>query len=185
MTHATTPALAGTLSPRARFWLNNKGTIIGCGILVALMIVVPFTASSTAMNIVVFAMIFALPAIGLNLLMGLAGQVSLGQAAFFAIGAYTHAILLTKLDLPGPVAATVGVLAAMLVAFLVGLPLMRLRGHYLALATLGLGFIVMIGVREWDVTGRTTGIYGISRPTVLGIPIDNNGFFLWFLPRSW
>jgi branched-chain amino acid transport system permease protein len=181
MTHATTPTLAGTLSPRARFWMNNKGTIIGCGILVALVIVVPFTASSTAMNIVVFAMIFALPAIGLNLLMGLAGQVSLGQAAFFAIGAYTHAIMLTKLNLPGPVAATLGVLAAMLVALLVGLPLMRLRGHYLALATLGLGFIVMIGVREWDVTGRTTGIYGIARPTVFGIPIDNNGFFLWFV----
>ncbi|MDJ0323706.1 branched-chain amino acid ABC transporter ATP-binding protein/permease [Cryobacterium sp. PH31-AA6] len=181
MTQATTPALAGMLSPWARFWLNNKGTIIGCGILVVLMIVFPFTASSTAMNIVVFAMIFALPAIGLNLLMGLAGQVSLGQAAFFAIGAYTHAIMLTKLHLPGPVAATIGVLAAMLVAFLVGLPIMRLRGHYLALATLGLGFIVMIGVREWDVTGRTTGIYGIARPTVLGVPIDNNGFFLWFL----
>ncbi|WP_104170546.1 ATP-binding cassette domain-containing protein [Cryobacterium sp. M23] len=181
MTHATTPSLAGTRSLRTRFWANNKSTLIGCGVLVALMIVVPFTASSSVMNIVVFAMIFALPAIGLNLLMGLAGQVSLGQAAFFAIGAYTHAILLTKLDLPGPVAATVGVLAAMLVALLVGLPLMRLRGHYLALATLGLGFIVMIGVREWDVTGRTTGIYGISRPTVLGIPIDNSGFFLWFV----
>lgn len=181
MTHATTPAFVGTLSPRARFWANNRGTLIGCGVLVALMVVVPFTASSSVMNIVVFAMIFALPAIGLNLLMGLAGQVSLGQAAFFAIGAYTHAILLTKLDLPGPVAATIGVLAAMLVALLVGLPLMRLRGHYLALATLGLGFIVMIGVREWDVTGRTTGIYGISRPTVLGIPIDNSGFFLWFV----
>jgi branched-chain amino acid transport system permease protein len=181
MTHATTPAFAGILSPRARFWANNKSTLIGCGILVALMIVIPFTASSSVMNIVVFAMIFALPAIGLNLLMGLAGQVSLGQAAFFAIGAYTHAILLTKLDLPGPVAAAIGVVAAMLVALLVGLPLMRLRGHYLALATLGLGFIVMIGVREWDVTGRTTGIYGISRPTVLGIPIDNSGFFLWFV----
>ncbi|TFD31722.1 ABC transporter permease subunit [Cryobacterium cryoconiti] len=181
MTHATTPAPAGISSRRARFWTDNKSTLIGCGILVALMIVVPFTANSSVMNIVVFAMIFALPAIGLNLLMGLAGQVSLGQAAFFAIGAYTHAILLTKLDLPGPVAATVGVLAAMLVALLVGLPLMRLRGHYLALATLGLGFIVMIGVREWDVTGRTTGIYGISRPTVFGVPIDNSGFFLWFV----
>ncbi|TFC77159.1 branched-chain amino acid ABC transporter ATP-binding protein/permease [Cryobacterium cheniae] len=181
MTHATTPAFVGTRSTGARFWANNKATLIGCGILVALMIVVPFTASSSVMNIVVFAMIFALPAIGLNLLMGLAGQVSLGQAAFFAIGAYTHAIMLTKLDLPGPVAATIGVLAAMLVALLVGLPLMRLRGHYLALATLGLGFIVMIGVREWDVTGRTTGIYGISRPTVFGIPIDNSGFFLWFV----
>ncbi|SDK64029.1 branched-chain amino acid ABC transporter ATP-binding protein/permease [Cryobacterium sp. Sr8] len=181
MTDSTKPTFVGKLAPRASFWTNNKGTLIGGGILVALMLVIPFTASSSMMNIVVFAMIFALPAIGLNLLMGLAGQVSLGQAAFFAIGAYTHAIMLTKLDLPGPVAAAIGVAAAMLVALLVGLPLMRLRGHYLALATLGLGFIVMIAVREWDVTGRTTGIYGIPRPTVFGIPIDNSGFFLWFI----
>lgn len=181
MTDPTKPAFAGRLTPQAGFWTNHRGTVIGCGILVAAVIVIPFTASSSVMNIVVFAMIFALPAIGLSLLMGLAGQVSLGHAAFFAIGAYTHAILLTKLHLPGPVAATIGVLAAMLVALLVGLPLMRLRGHFLALATLGLGFIVMIAVREWDVTGRTTGIYGIPRPEVFGIAIDNNGFFLWFV----
>ena len=133
------------------------------------------------MNIAVFAMIFALPAIGLNLLMGLGGQVSLGQAAFFAVGGYTHAILLTKFHLPGLVAASAGVVAAMLVALLVGLPLMRLHGHYLALATLGLGFIVTIAVREWDFTGRTTGIYGIQRPVIFGITINNNGFFFWFV----
>ncbi len=181
MTDHTRPTFVGKIAPGGGFWANNKSTIVGSIILVGLMILTPFTASSSVMNIVVFAMIFALPAIGLSLLMGLAGQVSLGHAAFFAIGAYTHAILLTKLNLPGPVAASIGVVAAMLVALLVGLPLMRLRGHFLALATLGLGFIVMIAVREWDVTGRTTGIYGIPRPEIFGIAIDNNGFFLWFV----
>ncbi|MEO6825966.1 MAG: branched-chain amino acid ABC transporter ATP-binding protein/permease [Microbacteriaceae bacterium] len=163
------------------FWVNNRQTVIGCLIFVAIVIVIPFTASTSMMNIAVFAMIFALPAIGLNLLMGLGGQVSLGQAAFFAVGGYTHAILLTKFHLPGLVAASAAVLAAMLVALLVGLPLMRLHGHYLALATLGLGFIVTIAVREWDFTGRTTGIYGIARPVIFGITISNNGFFFWFV----
>ena len=171
----------GSVRSNTGFWPNNRGTIIGVAILIAVVIVVPFTASSSLMNIAVFAMIFALPAIGLSLLMGLAGQVSLGQAAFFAIGAYTHAILLQKFEVPGVIAAIGGVVAAMLAALLVGLPMLRLRGHYLALATLGLGFIVAIAVREWEFTGRTTGIYGFGRPEVFGIPIDNNGLFFWFV----
>ncbi|WP_166791689.1 ABC transporter permease subunit [Cryobacterium frigoriphilum] len=179
---STTPTFVGTLTAKKpSFWVTNRGATIGCSILVLAAIIIPFTASPAMMNVAVFAMIFALPAIGLNLLMGLAGQVSLGQAAFFAIGAYTHAILLTKFDLPGPVAAVGAIVMAMIVALLVGLPLMRLRGHYLALATLGLGFIVMIIVREWDFTGRTTGIYGIPRPEVFGVVINNNGYFFWFL----
>ncbi len=171
----------GAIRSKTGFWPNNRGTIIGVAVFVAIILIVPFTASSSLMNIAVFSMIFALPAIGLSLLMGLAGQVSLGQAAFFAIGAYTHAILLQKFEMPGVVAAIGGVVAAMLAALLVGLPMLRLRGHYLALATLGLGFIVMIAVREWDFTGRTTGIYGFGRPEVFGIPIDNNGLFFWFV----
>lgn len=163
------------------FWPNNRGTILGVAAFAVVIAIIPFTASSSMMNIAVFSMIFALPAIGLSLLMGLAGQVSLGQAAFFAIGAYTHAILLQKFELPGPVAAAGGVAAAMLAALLIGLPMLRLRGHYLALATLGLGFIVMIAVREWEFTGRTTGIYGYGRPEVFGVPIDNNGLFFWFV----
>jgi branched-chain amino acid transport system permease protein len=178
-------AIPTQLAPRATasgsFWSNNRGTFIGCAIFVAIVVMIPFTASTSMMNIAVFAMIFALPAIGLNLLMGLGGQVSLGQAAFFAVGGYTHAILLTKFHVPGLIAATAAIVAAMLVALLVGLPLMRLHGHYLALATLGLGFIVTIAVREWDFTGRTTGIYGIQRPVVFGITIGNNGLFFWFV----
>ena len=171
----------GSVRSKTGFWPNNRSTIIGVAVLAIVILIVPFTASSALMNIAVFSMIFALPAIGLSLLMGLAGQVSLGQAAFFAIGAYTHAILLQKFEMPGVVAAIGGVVAAMLAALLVGLPMLRLRGHYLALATLGLGFIVMIAVREWEFTGRTTGIYGYGRPEVFGIPIDNNGLFFWFV----
>ncbi|MBM7832954.1 branched-chain amino acid transport system permease protein [Agromyces cerinus] len=169
------------LRSKTGFWPNNRGTILGVAAFAVVIAIIPFTASSSMMNIAVFSMIFALPAIGLSLLMGLAGQVSLGQAAFFAIGAYTHAILLQKFEMPGPVAAVGGVVAAMLAALLIGLPMLRLRGHYLALATLGLGFIVMIAVREWEFTGRTTGIYGYGRPEVFGVPIDNNGLFFWFV----
>jgi len=155
--------------------------IAGLAAFVAVVIALPFVASPSLLGLSVFALIFALPAIGLNLLMGLAGQVSLGQAAFFAAGAYTHAILLTRFALPGVVSAIAGVAVAMLLALLVGLPLLRLRGHFLALATLGLGFIVMILVRESDFTGRNTGIYGFERPEVFGVTISNNAYFLWFV----
>ncbi|WP_137843333.1 branched-chain amino acid ABC transporter ATP-binding protein/permease [Microbacterium sp. 2FI] len=160
---------------------KRRNEVIGLVVLTAIMILLPFVASPSFLGIAVFAMIFALPAIGLNLLMGLAGQVSLGQAAFFAIGAYAHALLLTRTDAPALLAAAVGVAAPMLLALLVGLPLLRLHGHYLALATLGLGYIVMILARESDFTGRNTGIYGFERPEVFGVVIDNNALFLWFV----
>jgi len=172
---APAPRLA-RLAPTRR-----RNELLGLGILVVVVIALPFVASPSVLGIAVFAMIFALPAIGLNLLMGLAGQVSLGQAAFFAAGAYAHAILLTRFEIPGPIAAAAGVTAAMLLALLVGVPLLRLHGHHLALATLGLGFIVMILARESDITGRNTGIYGFSRPVVFGVTIDNNALFLWFV----
>jgi branched-chain amino acid transport system permease protein len=150
-------------------------------VLAVVLAVFPLVASGNLVNIGVYALIYGLAAIGLSLLMGLAGQVSLGQAAFFAVGAYTHAILLTKYEMPGPLAALAGVLAAMLVALLVGLPLLRLRGHFLALATLGLGIIVSVVVRELEITGGTSGIFGIAKPEINGRVYDSPQEFFWLL----
>lgn len=174
MTAPLKPAKPGLLSGQRAMWL-------GIIALALALVAIPFVSSSQMLSIAVFAAIFALPAIGLSLLMGLAGQVSLGQAAFFAIAAYTHAILIERYAVPDLIAAVAAIVLAMLVALLVGLPLLRLRGHFLALATLGLGFIVMIVARESDFTGRTTGIYGFDRPTVFGVSIDNNGYFFLFV----
>ena len=113
-------------------------------------------------------MLFGVLACTLCLLWGFGGMVSFGQAAFFAVGAYTQAILVTKQDWPMLAALPVSVLAAMLLALLVGIPLLRLRGHFLALATLGLGIIVTVVVRELDYTGGTSGIYGIAKPDLGG-----------------
>jgi branched-chain amino acid transport system permease protein len=143
--------------------------------------VFPLLASTNAVNIGVYALIYGLAAIGLSLLMGLAGQVSLGHAAFFAVGAYTHAILLTRYSVPGLAAAVVAVVAAMLVALLVGLPLLRLRGHFLALATLGLGIIVSVVVRELELTGGTSGIFGIPKPEFNARVYDSPQEFFWLL----
>lgn len=160
---------------------KNLGTTIAFVVLIAALTYIPLGANASVQSMAVFAMIYALPAIGLNLLMGLAGQVSLGQAAFFAVSAYTFAILTTRYDVPDVLAAAAGIAVAMLLALLVGLPLLRLRGHYLALATLGLGFIVSIMLRESEFTGATTGIFGIDKPEIFGEKINKSGEFLWFI----
>src|SRR5690606_20933006 len=93
----------------------------------------------------------------------------------------TQAILVTKHDWPMLAAAPVAVVAAMLLALLVGIPLLRLRGHFLALATLGLGIIVTVVVRELDYTGGTSGIYGISKPEFGGRVYNTPAEYFWLL----
>lgn len=150
-------------------------------LLTAILGAFPLVAPEAMVDIGVYALIYGLAAIGLSLLMGLAGQVSLGHAAFFAVGAYTQAIFLTKTSVPGPISAVVAILLAMLIALLVGLPLLRLRGHFLALATLGLGIIVGVVVRELEVTGGQSGIFGIPRPEIGGEVVGSGAQFFWLM----
>lgn len=103
--------------------------------------------------------IFALAVVGINLLMGFAGQVSLGHAGFFGIGAYAVAVGPTHLGVPSWLALIVGAVAAGAMAFLVGKPILRLRGHYLAVATLGLGLLIaMVFTNESAWTGGPDGM---------------------------
>jgi branched-chain amino acid transport system permease protein len=159
---------------RHREWL-------GFGVLALLLAVFPLVAPESLVDIGVYALIYGLAAIGLTLLMGLAGQVSLGQAAFFAIGAYTQGVLVARYGLAAPVAAVAAVALAMLAALLVGVPLLRLRGHYLALATLGLGIIVTVAATESDFLGATSGIYGIAKPEFGGRRYDSAAEYFWLL----
>jgi branched-chain amino acid transport system permease protein len=156
-------------------------TVLPYVLLAVVLTVFPMVATTAMVNVGVYILIFAIAAIGLSLLMGLAGQVSLGHAAFFAVGAYTQAILVTKYDLHMLLAIPVSVLMAMLLALLVGLPLLRLRGHFLALATLGLGIIVAVVVRELEYTGGTSGIFGIPKPDLGGRVYNSPSEYFWLL----
>lgn len=156
-------------------------SLLPYAVLALVLAVFPLVAPVSLVNLGVFVLIFAIAAIGLSLLMGLAGQVSLGQAAFFAVGAYTQAILVTRHDWPMLAALPVAVVFAMLLALLVGLPLLRLRGHFLALATLGLGIIVTITVRELQYTGGTSGIFGIPKPDLGGRVYDTPAEYFWLM----
>lgn len=120
-------------------------------------------------NILILACLSALVVVGLNLLMGYAGQVSLGHAAFFGIGAYATALATTRLGLPIGAGMTLGTALAALVAWFIGIPTLKLKGHYLAMATLGFGVIVHIVFNETlDLTGGPSGYVGIPRLALFG-----------------
>ena len=138
-------------------------------------------ASTQLVTLGVFAGFYAIGALGLSLLMGRAGQVSLGQAGFLAVGAYTSAILVVRHGWNALAAAAVAVVVTALLGLVVGLPLLRLRGHYLALATLGFGIIVAVVANEWEFTGATSGIYGIPKPAFNGRTYDSAREFFWLV----
>lgn len=101
----------------------------------------------------------AMVCVGLNLLVGYAGQISLGHAAFFALGGYASAILGNRYGVPAPLAMLAGAACVGVLAFLIGKAILKLRGHYLAMATLGFGAIVSIILnRELALTGGPDGM---------------------------
>ncbi len=101
----------------------------------------------------------AIVCVGLNLLIGYAGQISLGHAGFFGLGAYGTGILATTYHWPSVAAIAAAVLGVAVLAFLVGRPILRLKGHYLAMATLGMGIIVLTVIRTEDrITGGPDGM---------------------------
>ncbi len=162
---------------------RRRGDLIALPLLLLALLAFRFLAPASLVNVGVYALIFSLAALGLSLLMGLAGQVSLGQAGFFAVGAYTSAVLVTRYEWRALPASVVAVAVTMLVAFAVGLPLLRLRGHYLALATLGFGIIVSVLAAESELLGATSGIFGIPKPRANGRTYDSTGeYFLLLVP---
>ena len=123
--------------------------------------------------------IFALAALGLNLLMGYAGQVSLGHAGFMGIGAYSVSIGSSQFGINGAVAMVIGAAIAGMVAFLVGRPILRLKGHYLAVATLGFGLLVsMVLTNEAGWTGGPDGM-GVPRLVLFGTPLRGPVTWYW------
>ena len=146
----------------------------------AIVIVLPwFFPSAFYYRIGALVFIFALAVVGLNLLMGFAGQVSLGHAGFLGIGAYSVAIGPTYLGVPSWLSLFAGAVLSGIVAFLVGRPILRLKGHYLAVATLGFGLLVAIVLT--NEAGWTGGPDGMSVPklTLFGWSVRGADAWYW------
>ena len=135
------------------------------------------------LNILGFAGIYVLLCTGLNILMGYAGQVSLGHAAFWGLGAYISGVLTAKFGWPPVVALAASVVGTCVVALAVGIPTLRLKGHYLAMATLGVGMIFhTFFVQFADLTGGPSGLVDVPSFSVGSITIGTtlgNYYFIW------
>jgi branched-chain amino acid transport system permease protein len=130
-------------------------------------------------DVAILVALNAIVCVGLNLLIGYAGQISLGHAGFFGLGGYGTALLASRYDWPSLVALTGAVVGVALLAFVVGRPILRLKGHYLAMATLGLGIIVSIVLSTEDrITGGPDGMQ-VPPLTLLGHAIQGERLWYW------
>jgi len=139
------------------------------------MVVMNVKAIGHYLDVMIFVGIYCLINMGLSLLMGYTGQISLGHAAFFGLGAYTSGILCAKFSLPPWLAMAGGAALTALVAYLVGVPSLKLKGHYLAMATLGFGVIVHIFLNEEvALTGGPSGFSDIPGLQLFGFTFDTD-----------
>lgn len=131
--------------------------------------------SSYLLSTGIFIGIAAILTLGLAMLMGYAGQISLGHAAFYAMGAYTSAILTVKFAYSPWLALVLGVFVTGTMAYLIGKVIFRLSGHYLALATLGLGIIVFLALGEFSaLTGGSSGLPGVPQLRIGAFAFDTD-----------
>lgn len=143
------------------------------GLLVAALATMPFVSTSYWMDVLNRILIAVIAAMGLNILTGFTGQISLGNAAFLSVGAYTTAYLAGKLGLPFPVVIpAAGVLTA-LVGMVFGVPSLRLKGLYLAVATLAAHFVIEFVITHWEAV--TGGVNGTSVPAAKLGPLELAG----------
>jgi len=131
--------------------------------LIAALITFPFLAPNYYIYMANYMAINVLVTVGLNMLVGYTGQISLGHAGFFAIGAFTTVLLMGNLSFPFLVALTAGGVIAAVFGFILGLPALRLEGPYLAIATLGFGMAITQLIGRWEFFG---GRMGIQAPTL-------------------
>lgn len=127
-------------------------------------------------------LVTSIAAMGVNLIMGYAGQETLAQAAFLGIGAYTMALLTTKLGAPFFVAFLAAGVLSFLVGVVLGFPALRVQKHYLAFVTLAFAVFVWLVIRneEW-LTGGVSGIQDVPRPVIFGIKLRPALHFYWFV----
>ncbi len=150
----------------------------------ALIAIVPFLGSY-AIRVVDSVLIYTLLGIGLNLVVGYAGLLDLGFVAFYAVGAYSYALLASPqfgIHLPFLLVLPIGAALGALCGVLLGIPVLRLRGDYLAVVTLGFGEIIRVLLNNADsLTNGPQGIIGIDRASVFGISLTRPVDFYWVL----
>lgn len=173
-----------SLTNRFRIMRNQtKGALlIGRCLLLIFIISVPFFAKDYFIDVAILAGIYIILALGLNVVVGFTGLLNLGFVAFYAIGAYSYALLNTKLGLGFWPSLPLSVGLVTFSGFILAMPALRLRGDYLAIVTLGFGEIVRLVLNNWDsVTRGPNGIGGIEPPYLFGISLSRLNYYYYFI----
>jgi branched-chain amino acid transport system permease protein len=153
---------------------RGRPRALGLGAALLLGLVLPYLADPVWQRILLQSAIVAIAAIGLNLLVGQAGQLSVGQGALLAVGAYASVYLTTELDLPFIVSLVAGGVLTAAVGTVIGLPSLRIQGLYLVMATLAGQLVIKWVIMHWTaVTGGANGRVGVDPPSLFGHPFES------------
>jgi branched-chain amino acid transport system permease protein len=163
---------------------KNRWSLVAAAALLLLLVLLPTVLLEQKTSLLILIGVYTMVTVGLCLLMGYTGQVSLGQAAFFGIGAYLSAILSTRYHVNPWLGMLMAAAATGVFAYIIGYPIFRLRGNYLAMATLGMGIIIWILFRELSqYTGGPDGLAGIPDFSIGGFVFNDKlerYFLIWF-----
>jgi len=158
----------GALKPQDSTLKRLKPWLLAA--LIVGLVIWPFMVSRGAVDLATLTLIYIMLGLGLNIVVGLAGLLDLGYVAFYAVGAYTYALLSEYFGFSFWACLPIAALLAASFGFVLGFPVLRLRGDYLAIVTLGFGEMIRILLNNWTgITGGPNGISGIEKPTLFGL----------------
>ena len=151
-------------------------------LLICLLLAVPFLFRDYFIDVAILAGIYIILALGLNVVVGFTGLLNLGFVAFYAIGAYSYALLNTRFGLDFWSALPFSVVLTSVAGFLLAVPALRLRGDYLAIVTLGFGEITRLILNNWDsVTRGPNGISGIAPPVIMSVSLGKLSWYYYLV----
>ena len=157
-------------------WERYRGMIVTAAVVALLPLALP---NNFYYDVAIRIALNAVVAVGLNLLIGYAGQISLGHAGFFGLGAYASALLTSRFGWSPPLAMLAAMAGVGVLSFIIARPILRLRGHYLAMATLGMGIIIyMVLVNESSWTGGNDGM-SVPGFSLFGLTLANERQWYW------
>jgi len=160
---------------RPRYGIVLRYLVVAVGLLI------PLFVERGMIDLLIFAAIYAIGGLGVGVALGQGGIINLAQAVFYAVGAFSVAVFSTRWGVSSLAAMPIGMAIAAMLGFLIGWPILRLQGYFLALATLALGILTSALLLEWDdLTGGTLGIGGIAPLGIAGFELNHPIPFYYF-----
>ncbi len=141
-------------------WNTNRKIVLGLAFLTLFLVVFPlFGPNAFYLHLMIMIFMYTVMAQSWNVIAGLSGQISLGHGVFFGIGAYTSSFLFVEYGITPWIGIFIGIIFSAVVAILIGLPMLRLSGHYFAIATLLIGISFQIIFQRWELVGGASGLW--------------------------